>query len=346
MSFRRRTVRFLAILVVLAGVGVAAFLWLRGKRSPESVRLLPEADAVVFFDVKTLRTLGAFSAGSISRDPEYERFVAATGFQFERDLDEAAFAVHAGKPPAGDAALGPDTRFSEIFLGHFDVPRARAYFRQLASGAEMYRDIEVYTIPHEGRQVKVAILGVDRVAVSNTDSREPLRRMIDRYRSGAMHATGPSLVGRFRDRIPLGSLVWAVARMGDGAATPGLPAPALLANLSGTTIVASVRPMFGGAQFRLEDIAGDSAQAQRIVEQLNAGLLFFRQLEIAPSTSGSDADVKQVFESLAVEQHDSSAVLTATVPPGFLKKITSTPPELPAEPAPAPSPAPAPKRRR
>ena len=31
---------------------------------------------------------------AVSHDPEYERFIRETGFQFERDLDEGAFAVH------------------------------------------------------------------------------------------------------------------------------------------------------------------------------------------------------------------------------------------------------------
>ena len=354
MILRRRSVRVFAIVVLVLAAGVlTAVLLLRRGRAPEAVRLLPEADAVVYFDVQALRALGAFSGGNATREPEYEEFVRATGFQFERDLDAAAFAVHAARAtpsPGSGAQLSADTRFSEVFVGHFDLPRVTAYLRQMAKGTERYRDIDIYFIPHEDRQVKVAILGVDRVAISNTDSREPLHRMIDRYRSGAMHATGPSIVAAYRERIPLGSLLWAVARIGDESGKSGVPAPAALASLSGTTLVASVRPLLG-AQLRIEDIAGDSDQAQRIVESSNTMLGIFKDMEAGSSPSGTDEDVKKVFDSIRIEQQEKSAVLTATIPPGFLKKITSEPPALTqpapaATPTPTPSPTTSPKKRR
>jgi hypothetical protein len=342
MMLRRRSVRVLAIVVLVLAAGVlTAVLLLRRGRAPEAVRLLPEADAVVYFDVQGLRALGAFSGGNATREAEYEEFVRATGFQFERDLDAAAFAVHAAKSaPGGGTQLSAETRFSEVFVGRFDVPRVTAYMRQMAKGTERYRDIDVYFIPHEDRQVKVAVLGVDRVAVSNTDSREPIHRMIDRYRSGAMHAAGPSIVAAYRERIPLGSLIWAVARMGDESGKAGVPAPAALASLSGTTLVASVRPLLG-AQLRIEAIAGDHEQAQRVTESSTTMLGIFKDMEAGAAPSGTDEDVKKVFDSIRIEQQEKSAVLTATIPPGFLKKITSEPPAL-TQPTPTPSPTPAP----
>ena len=351
MILRRRSVRVLAIVVLVLAAGVlTAVLLLRRGRAPEAVRLLPEGDAVIYFDVQSLRAMGAFSGGSATREPEYEEFVRATGFQFERDLDAAAFAVHAAKAtpgPGGGAQLSAETRFSEVFVGHFDVPRVTAYLRQMAKGTERYRDIDIYFIPHEDRQVKVALLGVDRVAVSNTDSREPLHRMIDRYLSGAMHATGPSIVAAFREHIPLGSLIWAVARIGDETGKSGVPAPAAVASLSGTTVVASVRPLLG-AQLRVEAVAGDTEQAQRIVESCTTMLGIFKDMEAGAPPSGTDEDVKKVFDSIRIEQQEKSALLTATIPPGFLKKITSEPPALtqPATtPPPSASPSPTPKKK-
>ena len=350
MILRRRSVRVLTILLlVLAIGGLTAVLLLRRGREPEAVRLLPEADAVVYFDVKSLRAIGAFASESVTREPEYEEFVRATGFQFERDLDAAAFALHAAKvAPGGGQQLSSETRFSEIFIGHFDTPRALAYFRKLAKGTERYRDVDVYFIPHDGREVKVAVLGVDRVAVSNTDSREPLRRMIDRYRSGAMHAEGPSLVAAYREHIPLGSLIWAVARIGDESGNSGVPAPAMVAGLSGTTVVASVRPLLG-AQLRIEDIARDGEQAQRITETATTLLGLFKDMEANAPPSGTDEDVKKVFDSIKIGREEKSAVVTATIPPGFLKKITSEPPAItqPATvPTPSPTPTIPPKKRR
>src|SRR5436305_14533435 len=86
----------------------------------------------------------------VSHDPEYEQFIEATGFQFERDLDEAAFAIHY---PVGKARAGaPDQpRFSEVFVGKFQGEKLSAYLRKLSSTVENYRSIDVFNIPLEGR---------------------------------------------------------------------------------------------------------------------------------------------------------------------------------------------------
>ncbi|MBI2677978.1 MAG: hypothetical protein HYX28_04300 [Candidatus Koribacter versatilis] len=329
MNFRRRSLRVIAILLLVIAAGVlTAVLLLRRGRAPESVRLLPEADAVVYFDVQTMRRLGAFSNEKVTREPEYEQFVGESGIQFERDLDEVAFAVHAAKSSPAGAALSPETRFSEVFIGRFDLARATAYFRNLSEGIDRYRDIDVYLIPHDGRQVKVAVLSIGRIAVSNSESREPMHRMIDRYRSGAMHAMGPTVVGSFREHIPLGSVVWAVAHVGDGVNVRGVPAPGMISALVGTTVIASVRPLLG-AQLRVEAVASDSDQAQRITESANTMLGLFKDMEANTPPAGSDEDVKKVFDSIKLERQENSAVLTATIPSDFLKKITSEPPSLP-----------------
>lgn len=347
--FRRRAVRVVLILLLVAAIGAGVFVWMGQKRAPEAVRLLPEGDAVIYFNVSTLRTLGAFSGAKVVRDPDYEQFVAETGIEFERDLDEAAFTVHAGKPspqPGGSLqsqALPADTRFSEVFIGKFDMQRTLAYFRKMSNGSEHYRDVDIYNIPHDGRVVKVAILGLNRIAVSNTESREPIHRIIDRYRSAAMHAGGPSLVSSYREHVPFGSVIWAIARVGDGN-TPGIPAPGMLAELAGTTVVASVRPAIG-AYLRVEDICSDGDQAQRIVDNGNSMLNLFREMQKSSSPSGTDDDVKQLFDGLELKREDKSAVLSTTIPQGFLKKITSEPPQIGPEPTPTPSPTPAPKAK-
>jgi len=46
-----------------------------------------------------------------SRDPEYQKFIEETGFQFERDLDQAAFAIHYRKV---GATAQPDQRQNRV----------------------------------------------------------------------------------------------------------------------------------------------------------------------------------------------------------------------------------------
>ncbi|HTK96208.1 MAG TPA: hypothetical protein VL382_11290, partial [Terriglobales bacterium] len=143
----------------------------------------------------------------------------------------------------------------------------------------------------------------------------------------------------------LGSVVWAIARVGDGT-NGGVPAPAFIASLADTIVIASVRPLLG-AQLRIEAIAGDGEQAKSIVDTGGTMLALFKDLEANSSPSGSDEDVKNLFASIKVEQHDSSAVLSATIPPGFFKKVTNEPPPLrTATPTPSPSPTPAPPKKK
>jgi hypothetical protein len=67
---------------------------------------------------------------------------------------------------------------------------------------------------------------------------------------------------------------------------------------------------------------------------------------------GPDKDVKAAFDSIAVQQDKSEAVLTAKVPYAFFKKVLSAPPvemgpqtpQPPGGQAPAPQSTPEPKK--
>ena len=52
---------------------------------------MPGADGFFYVNLKWLRALKAVGQlPPVPHDPDYERFLQDTGFQFERDLDEAA----------------------------------------------------------------------------------------------------------------------------------------------------------------------------------------------------------------------------------------------------------------
>src|SRR4029077_18411036 len=106
-----------------------------------------------------------------SRDPEYDQFVQATGFVFEDDLDQAAFAIHYPPPTPGapKSSTPEQPRFSEVFIGKINTEKLRAYLQHLSSSVENYRSIDIYSIALEGRTVRAAILGPDTVAASNHD---------------------------------------------------------------------------------------------------------------------------------------------------------------------------------
>src|SRR5262249_16643370 len=145
---------------------------------PEAARLLPQADGFLYVNLKNLRRAGLpGKLPVVSHEPEYEQFIQATGFQFENDLDEAAFAIHY---PLKRGTGEP--RYSEVLIGKIQGQRLRDYLRQISQSVESYRSIDIYNIPLEGRMLRISILGIDTVAASNVGDPQVIRGMIDRSR--------------------------------------------------------------------------------------------------------------------------------------------------------------------
>lgn len=329
---RRRTIIIItSVLAIAAAISLAVYL--RGRAAPEPARLLPDGDAFIYVNLKPLRHAGVIGQKPPPiLDPEYAQFVQQTGFQFERDLDEAAFAVHLpnASSPNTDEASGrtPYPRFSEVFVGHFDTDRAASYFRKIAGNVERYRDVDIFSIPLQGRTVRIALLGVGIAAVSNTDGPQVVHGMVDKYKEIALPFGGPALLRDYYHDIPFGTLAWSIARIspsrpGRNSGLPLMPGGFDLFFPPGTVIVGSVRYLTN-VHVKAEAFASGEDEARRIVEQANAFLSIFQGLQA--STQGPDKDVKEFFDSLKVEQQKSRAVLTATVPQGFLKKILQEPP--------------------
>lgn len=348
----RRRKLGIALAVVLVAAAIAAVVYLRSRSAPEAARLLPESDAVLFVNLRLMRLEHVFGAAPpISYDPDYEQFVKETGFQFERDLDQAAFAIHAfAGPSTPDATLLERARYSEIFIGKFDAQRARAYLRKLSSNTEDYRDVVIYSIPHEGRTVRAAILGLDTVAVSNLPDAAPIHEMIDKYQAAAWPASGPSLVRDHYRQVPLGSLAWALAQLpaqvsrDTGVDLPGgwvLPARWL----AGSTVVASARYL-GALHLRIEALTQSDEHAQQLLETVRTFFALIKTADLSTTQGGTDPDVKAFFGSLKVEAHGNRVALAASIPQGFLRKALTPPPSPPPVEAPALPPQPPSKKSK
>src|SRR6266852_1341981 len=201
---------------------VAAVVVLRKHAPPEPARLLPGADGFVYIDLKWMRRADiANHLPAVPHDPEYEQFIQATGFQFERDLQESAIAIHYASPQTGG-----ETRFSEVFVAKIDGDKLRAYLKKLASSVDTYRAIDIYNIPLEKRILRISILGSDTVAASNLNDPAVIRGIIDRSRKVASPFGGPALLRQSYKHVPLGSLAWAIFKLNSanpGPSTLGLP---------------------------------------------------------------------------------------------------------------------------
>ena len=323
-----RRARLYSLLLVLVLLGaLLATVWLRKQAPPEVARLLPEADAIVYLNVKPVRSMTHLDRSPVARSAEFQQFVDATGIVPERDLDEAAFALHATGDP--DGPNGP-VAYSEVFAGRFDGDRLRQYLRSLASGVERYAGHDVYTIPIGDptvkgvRQLRVAQLGYDMVAASNMPTAEQIHLMLDRYRAAAAPFSGSSLLSaRYRD-VPLFSSVWGIGRIGLPFAEKGhvtvfgleLPIP------EDTMFVASLR-YTGSLRLRVEEIAPTEADAARATEVLTTVLGLVRSVEGAQPREADDAEAAKALDSLKVEQRLDRAVVTGTVPVEVVRRLFS-----------------------
>lgn len=327
-AMRKRALLLVMAGVVLGAAAVITILWTRAA-APEAVRLLPAADAFVYLDLKPLRTAGV-EMPAVSLEADYEQFVRETGFQFERDLDEAAFAVHFAAAVQVNPQQPQETRYSEVFLGRFDAAKLAAYLRKLASAVERYRGLELYDIALPGRTLRVVILGPKMVAASNVDGPYVLQGIIDHFKE-VTPARGPELVRKYYREVPIASVAWAITQT-----TPGpqgnsvfvLPGGYQVFFPAGTAVVAALR-YAGAVQFKAEAFTANDAEGQRVNDQLSAFVALFRTIEGAQA-GGSDPDMKAFLDGIQVEQKGPRVELSATIPKGFLKKLVAETPGLPA----------------
>ena len=345
---RKRIILFLIAVGVFAAAIIVVVL-IRHSTPPAAIKLLPPADAYLYFDIATVRRAAVLGdLPKVDFEADYADFIRETGFNLEKDLDEAAFALQRSSSNPQQA----EWRNTGVFTVSFDRAKVEAYFKKTATSTESYRNTTVYVIPLPGRTVRVAILGAKTVAATNTDGPYVIQGIIDRH---AQFSSGePELIHSYYSNIPLGSLAWAIAR--PPATTPGgnvrleLPGGLGVYLPPETVVVASLRYL-RSVDFRAQTIATSNDAAQRVADQLSAFLALFRALQ--SQAHGRDKDVKDFFDSIKVTLDGNRAEMQATVPTGFVKKLVSEAPAQGIDASPispssseAPKSAPAKRRKR
>jgi hypothetical protein len=306
---RKRT-RYSLLLMLSLVSALTIAVCLRKTAPPEAARLLPESDAILYVNLKPLRAATHFDRTPVSRSPDYQHFIDATGIVPERDLDAIAFALHRMDNPNGPN--GP-VAYSEVFEGRFDGARVATYLGSIASSQETYAGHTIFTVPVEGRHLRIAQLGYDTIAASNMPTTEQIHAMLDRYRAAASPFSGSSLLAAHYGDVPLLSSAWGIGHI-------GLPLA------EDTTFVASLRLGVGAVHLRVEQIAPTEADAARSTQVLGTLIQLVQAIppQVAAQTDRAEADsIRDLTSSLKVEQHKERVVLTGSVPLDLLKKITA-----------------------
>ena len=331
-QMRRRT-RYSLLLMLALMLALVVVLVLRKAAPPEAARLLPESDAIVYANLKPLRVATHFERTQVTRSPDYQQFIDATGIVPERDLDSVAFALHRMDDPNGPN--GP-VGYSEVFEGRFDGERLARYLATIATAKENYAGHDIFTIPvgdgKATRPFRIAQLEYDTIAASNMPTPEQIHSILDRHRSAASPFSGSSLLSaRYRD-VPAFSSAWAIGHIGLPLSDRGyisilglkLPLP------EDTTFVASLR-FLGALHLRIEQIAPTDAEASHAVETLTTLLVVLKsveqtQMQMHPNAA-SDASFFELMNSAKIEQHKDRAVMTANIPLDLVKRLTTPSPE-------------------
>jgi hypothetical protein len=332
---RKRTLIPLSIAIALF-LAFGVMLYLRAKAPPEAARLLPESDAIVYVQLKTVRSALHLDREPVDAGPALQQFKEATGIDPERDIDSAAFALHK-VPVLGSRNIhAADLFSSEVFIGRFDGQRLNQYLAHIATAQESYSGRTVYTIPiltetKEAQTLRVAQLAYDTIAVSNMPTAEQIHSMLDRSRASALGTPGSSLLAaRFHD-VPLLAQAWGIGHIGLPFAQDGyvsvmglqLPVP------EDSDLVASLRytptehMLSGGAvQLRVEEIAPDAATAKTTVDSLGMVLAMLRSFgDALPPANANNAAIHDIFTSTRLQQHDNHAQLDATMTLDQLKAL-------------------------
>jgi hypothetical protein len=336
----RRTRKTLWILVaVILLLTVAIFL--RSKAPPEAARLLPESDGIIFINLKPVRSFLHKDLKPPQRVPEYQQFVDATGIDWEQDLDQVAVALHRMKDPSGPN--GP-VAYSMVLVGKLTGKRLNDWLEAHAASRESYDGHTIYSIPSDGRTVRVAQIGYDMLAVSNTPTPEQIHSMLDRHRTAALPFSGSTLLAEYYHDVPLLSLAWGVGQIGapfseKGAISVfGLSLPLE----DDSTIVASATPalsLAGALNIKVEEIAATdevaASQAASLATLVTLARGFTEPLSEDSGGNGlANRGLKQLLKTAAVTQKHNRVVITATVTPSLLADLAQGESSQPTSPIP------------
>lgn len=323
----RRRLFIISLCVLLFVAAVAVVVILRKQAAPEAARLLPESDAVIYVDFGAVRTLTAFDQQQLPRlAPGYEQFVKETGFSFERDLDEAAMAIHRGTLRGNTRSA---TRYTEILVGHYDQIKMAQYLRQHSRSVESYRDVEIFSVPIEDHTLRIGLLAIDTVVISNVDDPAVLHGIVDRFKKVALPFGGPRLVRTYYPKVPLGSLMWAISRLPAASRPQDAPSITLPGGIDiglpgESDVVVSLR-MLSTIHAHADFYTKSDEAARNFTEQTKNFLSLFRSIQANATPGPADADIKAVFDSLEITQKGDRTEVTATIPPSFLRKLVNQP---------------------
>jgi hypothetical protein len=318
----RRTLWIVAAVLLLLAVAI----FLRSKAPPEAARLLPESDGIIYINFKPVRGFMHKGVKPPQRVPEYQQFVDATGIDWENDLDQVAIALHRMQDPNGPN--GP-VAYSMVLVGKLTGKRLNDWLETHAASSESYAGHTIYSIPSEGRTVRIAQIGYDSLAVSNFPTPEMIHSMLDRHRTAALPFAGSTLLSQHYHEVPLLAMAWGVGQIGMPFSERGAISifGISLPLEDDSTIVASVTPALslGGAlNLKVEEIAPTDDVAANHAAALATLVTLARGFTVPLAANSANDSLKLLLKTAAVTQKRNRVVVTGTLTPSLAASLAES----------------------
>lgn len=312
MRRHRKLLILFLLLVITAAIGFVVYQ--RIAEPPRAVVLLPDGNFLFYLNFAPAHFFD-FGKLPVESDPEYQDFVDKTGFHFEHDLDTVAISqTKLGDPEVSDSAA--------IFTGHFDQTRLANFLRRLAGDTESYSDKTIYSINNANHVVRACIVDNSTVAVTTGQTSESMHSIIDKAGNARITIKGPALASSYYRYVPFGSLAWIMVRVPSDLGGAALPEGMSLDFLQDTVSIASVR-YTGSLRVKLEVFSANESDAKKVTEAASSLLAIGRSATASLKPSGTDKDVKAVFDSIQVEQNGKRTAVSVVIPQEFLNKLSS-----------------------
>jgi len=209
-----------------------------------------------------------------------------------------------------------------VLVGKITGNRLNGWLDAHSTSRESYSGHTVYSIPSEGRTVRVAQIGYDMVAVSNTPTPEQIHSMLDRHRTAAWPFAGSTLLNQHFHEVPLLSLAWGVGQIGLPFSESGaikvfgfsLPLE------SDSIVIASLR-WTGSLHLRVEEIAPSDEVAARQAAALATLVTVARGFTVPLGKNAANNGLKELLATAEVTQKRNRMIVTATLAPSLFSSL-------------------------
>jgi hypothetical protein len=210
-----------------------------------------------------------------------------------------------------------------VLVGKLTGPRLNNWLEAHAASRESYAGHTIYSIPSDGRTVRVAQIGYDMLAVSNFPTPEMIHSMLDRHRTAALPFAGSTLLSQHFHEVPLLALAWGVGQIGMPFSEKAAPSASSvsLPLEDDSTIVASVTPALslgGTLNLKVEEIAPTDDVAINQAAALATLVTLARGFTAPLAANSANNSLKQLLTTAAVAQKRNRVVVTATLTPSLI----------------------------